>query len=415
MTNLETDSLAPTILDVTGADIAGEGRRLREKGPIVPVILPGGVSAWSVTEYKTLQGLLANPLVSKDPNQHWPAFMNGEIPDDWALGTWVGVKNMFTAYGSDHRRLRKLVAPAFTNRRTQVMKPRVEAITTELLDALSEHPAGEPVDIRAAFAEPLPIRVITELMGVPLDLQPKLRFCVDELFSTTPQRDPSENYAEFVGTLHELVELRREGVRRAAPAGGLTTALITQRDDDGDKLSENELVDTLLLMISAGFETTVNLIGQAIFILLSNPGQLTAVRAGGTTWADVIDETLRYAPPVAHLPLRYAVDDIPGTPIRKGQAILASFAPANRDPEVHPARPDEFDPTRSTKGHLSFGYGAHHCLGEPLARLEAMLALPSLFDRFPEMSFAVDPTEIRTIDSFIANGHTELPVYLAKP
>lgn len=408
MTDLQTDTPAPTVLDVTGADIAGEGNRLREKGPIVPVLLPGGVAAWAVTEYSVLQGLLANPLVSKDPRRHWTAFINGEVPADWPLGTWVGVSNMFTAYGPDHRRLRKLVAPAFTHRRTQIMKPRVEAITTELLDALAEQPAGAVVDVRAGFAEPLPIRVITELMGVPEDLQPTLRFCVDELFSTTPQRDPNENYAEFVDTLSELVVRRR-----ADPADDLTSALIAERDDEGDKLTERELVDTLLLMISAGFETTVNLLGQAIFLLLTLPDQLNALRAGRITWPDVIEETLRYAPPVAHLPLRYAVDDIAGTPISKGEAILASFAPANRDPRLH-SRPDDFDPARTSKEHLSFGYGAHHCLGAPLARLEATIALPALFERFPAIRLAADPGDIPTIDSFIANGHTRLPVQLTK-
>ncbi|MGW5381965.1 cytochrome P450 family protein [Nocardia sp. NPDC003963] len=408
MPDLQTATTPPAVLDVTGADIAGEGTKLRERGPIVPVVLPRGVRAWSVTEYTVLRELLADPLVSKDPKQHWTAFINGEIPADWPLGTWVGVANMFTAYGPDHRRLRKLVAPAFTHRRTQIMKPRVQSITTELLDALAEHPAGEPVDIRAAFAEPLPIRVITELMGVPQDLQPPLRVCVDELFSGTPQRDPQENYLEFLRTLGELVQRRR-----VDPGDDLTSALIAECDEDGDRLTEQELVDTLLLMISAGFETTVNLLGQAIYMLLSDPAQLTALGAGKFTWPDVIEETLRFAPPVAHLPLRYAVDDIAGTPIRKGEAILASFAPANRDPKIHAVRPDEFDPARTSKDHLSFGYGAHHCLGASLARLEAEIALPALFERFPDMSFAVDPATIDTIDSFIANGHTRLPVHLS--
>ncbi|MGW0182033.1 cytochrome P450 family protein [Nocardia sp. NPDC003345] len=407
MTDPQTDTVAPIVLDVTGADIAGEAARLREHGPIVPVTLPGGVRAWSITDYTILRELLANPLISKDPHQHWPAFINGEIPADWPLALWVSVRNMFTAYGTEHRRLRKLVAPAFTNRRTQIMKPRIEALVTELLDALAERPADAAVDIRAAYAEPLPIRVITELMGVPHDLQPPLRVCVDELFSGTPTRDAVENYMEFQRTLGELIARRR-----TEPGDDLTSALIAERDDEGDRLTEQELADTLLLMISAGFETTVNLLDQAIYILLTDPEQLAAIRTGKVTWSDVIEETLRYAPPVAHLPLRYAVADIDGTPIKQGDAVLASFAPANRDPAIHPGLPDTFDPTRTSKDHLSFGHGAHHCLGAPLARLEAEIALPALFARFPDLAFAVDPETIATNASFIANGHTHLPVYL---
>jgi cytochrome P450 len=203
--------------------------------------------------------------------------------------------------------------------------------------------------------------------------------------------------------------------KRATPGEDLTTALIDARDDnDASRLDETELTDTLILFISAGHETTVNLIDQAIAALLSHPDQLDLLRTGQADWDDVIEETLRWQAPLAHLPLRYAVEDISvdGVLIRQGDAILAGYAGAGRDPEHHGAGADEFDLTRADKSHLAFGYGVHHCLGAPLARLEARIALPVLFDRFPGLRLAVEPSRLEHLDTFISNGHRSLPVLL---
>ncbi len=194
----------------------------------------------------------------------------------------------------------------------------------------------------------------------------------------------------------------------------MTSVLIATRDEDGSQLVEKELVDTLMLVINAGHETTVNLLDQAIFALLTHDDQRADVLAGRVPWSDLVEETLRYEAPVAHLPLRYAVEDIELGEIRipKGEAILASYAGAGRDPQVHGATADTFDVHRVNKEHLSFGHGAHHCIGAPLARLEATIALPALFERFPKLRFAVDPAELEPVGSFISNGHRTLPVYL---
>nr|WP_268824090.1 cytochrome P450 [Yinghuangia soli] len=381
------------------------------------VVLPGGVEAWSVNDQALIKDLLTDPRVSKDTRQHWPAWINGEIPADWPLQIWVSVQNMFTAYGVDHKRLRRLVSKAFTARRTAALQPRIEELTSGLLDALAATPAGEAADLRKDFAYPLPINVICELFGVPESAQPELHAGVDTIFRTTATpEDMQTAMVQIYGVLTALVADKREN-----PGDDITSVLIAARDDEGDgeggaaALSESELIDTLLLVLSAGHETTVNLLDNAIHALLTRPDQLALVRSGAASWDDVIEETLRAEAPVANLPLRYAVEDIEvgnGVVIKKGDPILVAYGAAGRDPKVHGADADTFDVTRADKDHLAFGHGAHFCLGAPLARLEARIALPALFERFPDLALAVPAGELEPMESFISNGHKALPVRL---
>ncbi|MBL0888540.1 cytochrome P450 family protein [Myceligenerans indicum] len=405
------------VLDPAGTDIQGEIRALREHGPITPVELPGGVSAWAVTDAALLKRLVTERNVSKDASRHWGALAAGEVPDGWPLSPWVLSENMFTAYGTDHRRLRRLVAPTFTARRTTAMRPRIEEITSATLDRVAEAGAAGPVDLRETFAFPIPIEVISELIGVPEHLGPGLRRCADLIFDTTITPDEMRaNIMDMHRILGELIAHRREH-----PGDDITSALIAARDDEADAaptgsgaLTEEELLYTVRLFINAGHETTVNLLDQTIFSLLTHPQILDRVLAGEISWEAVIEESLRHEAPAASIPLRYAVTDLEagGVTIKQGEAILAMFAAAGRDPQVHDD-PDTFDPARAHTEHLAFGHGVHHCVGAPLARLEAAVALPALFERFPGMKPAEPPETFGSVRGFVANGHARLPVHLA--
>ncbi|WP_225800893.1 cytochrome P450 [Streptomyces sp. NK15101] len=400
-------------LDTTGRDIHAEAAGLRAQGPAVRVELPGGVHAWSVNDHATIRKILSDPRVTKSARNHWPDFIEGRIRPDWEMISWVAMDNMVTAYGKDHIRLRRLVGGAFSPRRTQAVKPLIEGLTNHLLDALESAEPGEVVDLRERFAYPLPAMLVAELIGMGEEQRVATAKVIDMMVDTTVTPEQAQAVLlNWRGAMEELV-----AQKRANPGEDITSDLIAARDEDGSRLSEAELCDTIFAILGAGSETTINFFDNAITALLSHPEQLRLVLSGEASWDDVIDETLRVESPLAHLPLRYAVEDIEldGVTIPKGDPILVNYSAVGRDPQLHGDSADAFDITRPDKDHLSFGHGPHYCLGAGIARLVAAVGLSSLFARFPELSLAVPAGELQPLPTFIMNGHRALPVRLTAP
>ncbi|MCX5536619.1 cytochrome P450 [Streptomyces sp. NBC_00006] len=408
MTTVSSDQ--PHRIDPTGGCPHARNARLRAEGAVAPVVLPDDVQGMLVLGHEALKEFLGHSDVAKDA-RHFAALAEGRIPEGWPLRTFATVRGMTTADGEDHRRLRSLVSRAFTARRVEALRPRVEAMTDELLDGLAAaaRDGSGVADLRTHFALPLPMGVICELFGVDEEFRDTLHRLSSEVVATNiePARAVAANQ-EMVSVLAQVVAAR---VRE--PGDDLTSALLAAHEADGDRLSREELIGTLMLFVVAGHETTLNLVTNAVRALCAHREQLALVRDGAASWADVVEETLRWDSPVSYFPFRYPTRDltVDGTLIPKGTPVLAGYTGAGRDPAAHGPDADHFDVTRALPGrHLSLGHGAHYCLGAPLARLEATVALEHLFTRFPTLELAVPEEELPVNASFVGNSVVELPV-----
>jgi cytochrome P450 len=381
---------------------------LRAQGPAVAVELPEGFSAWVVTRGDVVKKLLTHPGVSRNVENNVASYEPGEVK--W-LSPWIDVESMSTAEGREHQRLRKLVAPALTPKRINAMRPHLETIAAKLLDDLVTRPADAPIDLHTAYSQQLPTRMICDLFGVPDDLRPEVLRILRVVLNTdnVPAEESAAVYTDMNVAMRTLIDLKRR-----EPADDLTSFLIAARVENEAPLGEQELVDMLLLLIGGGSQTTVSLIDHTVRELLANPGQLAAVLADPSRWTDAVEEALRVHCPVSSLPMRWAKEDIDlgeGVVIRAGDAILVNYLAHGRDPRVH-EDPDVFDIDRADKEHIAFGAGPHFCPGARLARLEAHVAVPALFERFPDLALAVAPGDVQPLHSFIANDVAALPVLL---
>ncbi|TDV40947.1 cytochrome P450 family protein [Actinophytocola oryzae] len=375
-------------------------RLLRIEAPVREVVMPRGLKVWLVTRYADARDALSHPAVRKDlrPVRH--------LFDKHHTGTSTGgfgadlSAHMLNSDPPDHTRLRRLVARAFTMRRVELLRPRVEEITENLLDGLS----GE-VDLTDAFAFPLPVTVICELLGVPQADQDDFRGWTTKLVTARSAQSVGEAGQAMSVYLHGLID-----TKRANPADDLLSALV-QAEEDGEKLNAVELVSMAFLLLVAGHETTVNLISNGVLALLRAPDQLAALRADPALLPGAVEELLRFGSPVNHTTMRYTAEpvEIGGTTIPEDEFVVVALGSANRDDDRF-GDPDTLDVTRSAAGHLSFGHGIHFCLGAPLARLEGQIAIGRLVERFPDLALASD--DLRWRNSTLLRGLEELPVRL---
>ena len=376
--------------------------RLREDQPVAPVDLPGNGRAWLITRYEDVRAALADPRLAKDPRKRFP---------DWDPGPMQAMFNlhMLNLDPPDHTRLRRLVQKAFTPGRVAALRPRVQEIAAALLDEAAA-PDGV-TDLLDAYAFPLPITVICELLGVPVADRDSFREWTSVVVSDEGDRETFDQMAEAMfGYFAELI-----AVKRRDPGDDLISALILARDQ-GDALTERELYAMLFLLLVAGFETTVNLIASGTLALLTFPDEMKRLRADPALLPGAVEELLRYANPLNHATERFTLEDLPigGVVIPAGEWVTVVTSSANLDPERF-GDPNRLDLSRDATGHVAFGHGIHHCVGAPLARLEGEVAIGSLLARFPALSLAVPPAELRWRRSSLMHGLESLPVRLAGP
>ncbi|MGW3030410.1 cytochrome P450 family protein [Streptomyces sp. NPDC001178] len=369
--------------------------RLRERGPVHRVRLPVPDQhhvTWLVVGHEEARTALADPRLAKDSSRIGMVFLDEEL---------IG-KHLLASDPPQHTRLRGLVSRAFTMRRVEELRPRIQEITDGLLDAML--PLGR-ADLVDSLAYPLPITVICELLGVPELDRGEFRKMSSEAVAPTDADLEHKAFTRLAEYLTELIEDKR----CAGPSGDLLSDLIRTTAEDGDRLSPGELRGMAFILLIAGHETTVNLIGNAVHALLTHPDQLAAVRADLSLVDGVVEETLRYEGPVENATFRFAAEplEIGGTQVEKGDFVMVGLTAADRDGLRYPA-PDRFDIHRDTRGHLAFGHGIHYCLGAPLARLEARTAIRTLLERAPGLALDGPPGE--WLPGMLMRGVRSLPV-----
>jgi cytochrome P450 len=371
--------------------------RLREQEPLSRVRLPYGEDAWLVVRHEDVRTVFGDARFSR---------AIAETRDEPRVGPDRAGRNLLTMDPPEHSRLRRLVSKAFTARRVEQLRPRARQIADDLLDSMTA--AGPPADLIESFAVPLPVTVICELLGVPVADRVKFRSWAEAILTTTALS--REQRADYITRLGGYVA-EQIAQRRRTPTDDLLGALVLARDEH-DKLSELELVELSVGLLAGGYETTANQLGNSVYVLLTHPDELALLRERPELMPDAVEELMRFIPLTAAASLaRYATVDVPlsGGVVPAGDPVVVSRSAANRDPVAF-LDPDRLDLTRSPNPHVGFGYGAHFCLGAPLARMELQVALDALLTRFPGLRFATDPAELPWKTGMALRGLRSLPV-----
>ena len=343
----------------------------------------------------------------------WASSVLRLLEDDAGRGP-VEPPSMVVAHPPDHTRLRRLVSRVFTARSVEAMRPQVEQVADRLLDDLAAGARdGEPVDLVAGYADLLPLVMIAEILGVPQDDRADLLRWGSEAAPSLDLAVPLRVHLRVDASLREYnawIVAHLESLRRA-PGDDLLSQLVSAHDGE-EVLSDTELVSTASLLLAAGFETTVNLLGSGAALLAETPEQRDALLSGDASWAGAVEEVLRFEPPVQVTGRQVLRDhEVAGTPLRAGSFVSTMIGGANRDPEVF-SRPQVFDVTRpEAREHLTFSSGIHYCLGAALARLEGEVGLRRLFERFPDLAVTGAPVRRSTR---VLRGYESLPVRLGR-
>lgn len=368
----------------------------RSSAPLIRVRMPYGGDAWLATGHAEVKKVLSDPRFSRAQAEDAPRLLPEPPPNGSVL----------TMDPPEHTRQRRLVAKAFTQRRIEGLRPRVQQIVNGLLDDLERQ--GSPADLKKFLAEPLPITVICEVLGVPGEDRERFRALTDTVMSTTSFSSDEAQAAmgQFFGYLGALVAGKREN-----PSDDLLSAMVLARDAD-DQLTEMELIWLGVALLIGGHETTLNQLSNFSYLLLTNPGQLAVLRARPDLIPQAIEELLRFVPlnTGSAFGVR-AKEDVAfdGIIVRAGETVIPDVAAANRDPRVF-ADPGKLDVERGEVPHVTFGFGAHHCIGAQLARLELQIAFGTLLRRFPNLRLAIPEQEVRWREGALIRGVEALPV-----
>ncbi|HEV3170966.1 MAG TPA: cytochrome P450 [Actinocrinis sp.] len=395
---MEEQTKAVALADVL-AD-TGAMDALRERGPIHRVLMPTGTPAWLVVGHEEAVAALSDTRLSVAAMMEAGVLDGGKLTTDQRNALLKGLTNVDPP---DHRRLRRLVSGVFTARRIEAMRPWISQLTDELIAAFADK--GR-VELMAEFATPLPVLVICELLGIPEASRDRFRAWSRAVLSGLGTPDfPVDAAVEFTAYLRGLIAEKRE-----CPDDGLLSAMIQARDE-GDALSEDELTAMATVMIIAGHDTTLSLIGNGIYLLMIEPDRAEKLRADPGLIPAAIEEFLRLESPVPVANIRAALSpvDIGGAHVEPGELVIIGLQAANRD-KAEFAAPDRFDMARAPGHQLAFGYGIHYCLGAPLARLEGELAIGTLLRRFPDLRLAVPAAELTWSRALFVHRLNELPL-----
>jgi cytochrome P450 len=383
-----------------------------EAGPARRGRLTTGIGAWLVTRYTEVAAALGDPrLVMSAPLIEADLVQRGELPQRFGAMFQRRSKNLLNTDPPDHTRLRRLVGGSFTARRIERLRPRAEKICEELVTAISEH-AGQPVDLVGSYAFPLPVLMICELLGVPAEDHTYFRTWTNAIVFDHGDEASIAAYRTAVTSLDEYFGALID-TKRAHPGDDLTSDLVAAHDS-GDHLDVDELRTMLSLLLVAGHETTVNLIGSSVLTLLRHPEQLELLRADPGLVPAAVEECLRLVGPVSFSSMRFSTEDIElqDVTIPAGEVVALGLWTADHDPSRFP-EPHRFDITRTDNAHVAFGRGAHFCVGAGLARMEAQVAIATLVRHFGSIRLAV-PEEDLTWRPANTRGPITLPLYLTE-